>query len=142
MVNADNLHIYLATRKREDASHIEDTLVLDGFNVSTFPSASALWDAFRQKPARFIITDRRFDDGFGGLDLAREIRQHYLLPYVFIVMLSIMNRLKDIKEGLAAGVDDYLLKPHNPFQLRSRLLVGTRWLNYIDSLYEGKSVKK
>jgi DNA-binding response OmpR family regulator len=57
-------------------------------------------------------------------------------------MLSVMNRLHDIKDGLTVGVDDYLLKPHNPFQLRSRILVGLRWLNYIDSLHEGKPDKK
>jgi DNA-binding response OmpR family regulator len=142
MVNTENLHIYLATRKREDASCLEDHLVLDGFDMSTFPSARALWKTFHQKPARFIITDRRFDDGFSGLDLAREVRQHHMLPYVYIVVLSVMNRLKEIKEGLAVGVDDYLIKPHNPFQLRSRILVGMRWLNYIDSFYEGRSAKK
>jgi len=40
------------------------------------------------------------------------------------------------------GVGDYLVLPHNRFQLRSRALVGMRWLNYIDSLYEEKSGKK
>jgi hypothetical protein len=35
-----------------------------------------------------------------------------------------------------------LIKPHHPFQLRSRILVGMRWLNYIDSLYEDKSANK
>jgi hypothetical protein len=41
-----------------------------------------------------------------------------------------------LKIYLGIGVDDY------PFQLRSRILVGTRWLNYTDSLYEGKTVQK
>lgn len=64
MINTDNLHIYLATRKPEDASQLEDNLVLDGFDVSSFPSAKALWDGFQQKLARFIITNRQFGDGF------------------------------------------------------------------------------
>jgi DNA-binding response OmpR family regulator len=121
---------------------LEDQLVLDGFNVTTVSTATAAWEAFQERPGRLIITDRRFDDGFSGLDLAREVRQHFMLPYVYIVMLSVMNRLKEIKEGLAVGVDDYLIKPHHPFQLRSRILVGMRWLNYIDSLYEGKTQRK
>ena len=141
MINTDNLHIYVATRKPEDASQLEDNLVLDGFDVSSFPSAKALWDGFQQKPARFIITNRQFGDGFSGLDLARKVREHHLMPYVYIVVLSAMNRLTEIKEGLAGGVDDYLLKPHNPLQLRSRILVGMRWLNYIDSLNKGKAAK-
>ncbi|MBN2508279.1 MAG: response regulator transcription factor [Verrucomicrobia bacterium] len=142
MVNSDNLQIYLAARKRDDASQLEDSLVLDRFDVSTFRSARKLWEAFHERPGRLIITDRRFDDDYSGLDLARDVRRHHMLPYVYIVMLSVMNRLREIKEGLAAGVDDYLVKPHNPAQLRSRILVGMRWLNYIDSLYESKSAKK
>jgi hypothetical protein len=31
-------------------------------------------------------------------------------------------------------VDDYLVYPHNSFQIRSRVLVGLRWLTYIDSI--------
>jgi DNA-binding response OmpR family regulator len=45
-----------------------------------------------------------------------------------------MSQLDEIKTGLEAGVDDYLVKPHNPFQIRSRVLVAMRWLTYIDSI--------
>ena len=139
MVNSSNLRIYLAVRKVDEASALEDKLVLDGFDVSRFRNARELWEGFQQRPARFIITDRRFGDKFSGLDLTREIRQHQPLPYVYIVAMSVMKRLNEIKEGLMVGVDDYLVKPPNPFQLRSRILVGMRWLIYIDSLFEGKT---
>ncbi|MBI2927495.1 MAG: response regulator [Verrucomicrobia bacterium] len=141
MLTATDVPIYLAIRKSEDRSHLEDTLVLDGFDVSTFPTARELWERFQTKPARFVITERRFGTEFTGLDLARQIRQRCLLPYVYIVMLSTMNRLKDIQEGLAGGIDDYLVKPHNPFQLRTRVLVGLRWLAYIDSMNVGAADK-
>lgn len=130
-----NLRIYLSLRKAEDRSHMEDTLVLDGFDISTFATAQELWDRFQERPSRMIITDRRFGGGMTGLELAQKVRKHFLLPYVYIVVLSRMNRLDQIQEGLAAGVDDYLIKPHNPFQLRSRVMVGLRWLEYIDSLH-------
>jgi PleD family two-component response regulator len=142
MVNADSLKLYLAVKKRDDRSHMEDTLVLDGFNIRSFATATDLWEAFQQNPARMVISERRFADGFTGLHLVSKIRKHHLMPYVYTVVLSTMNNLKEMKEALAVGVDDYLVRPHNPFQLRSRALVGMRWLNYIDSLYEGKSEKK
>ncbi len=141
MINADSLRVYLAIKKREARSQMEDTLVLDGFNVRTFATAADLWDAFQQTRARIVITERRFDGEFTGLDLARRIRKRHMLPYVYVVVLSAMNRLKEIKEALAVGVDDYLIKPPNRFQLRSRVLVGMRWLDYVDSLYEAKSEK-
>ena len=138
MVNAENLRLYLAVKGRDDRSKMEDTLVLDGFNVHTFGTAEDLWTAFQQNPARMVITERRFGDGLTGLDLVIKIRKYHLTPYVYAVVLSTMNNLNQIKEALAVGVDDYLVRPHNPFQLRSRALVGMRWLNYIDSLFERK----
>ena len=142
MINADNLRLFLAVKKREERSRMEDSLVLDGFNIRTFATASELWEAFQQTPARLVISERRFADGFSGIDLVRNIRQRFLTPYVYAVVLSTMSNLKDMKEALAVGVDDYLVRPHNRFQLRSRALVGMRWLNYIDSLYESKSGKQ
>jgi len=142
MVNAENLKLYLAVKKRTERSQMEDSLVLDGFNIRTFATASELWDAFQKTPARIVISERRFPNGFDGIKLVRNIRQYHLTPYVYSVVLSTMANLKDMKAALAVGVDDYLVLPHNRFQLRSRVLVGMRWLNYIDSLYEGKSEKK
>jgi PleD family two-component response regulator len=141
MVTKANLRVYLAIKKADERSQIEDAMVLDGIEVRAFGSARDLCMAFAEKPARLIITDRRFVDGFSGLDLARQIREHHLMPYAYIVVLSSLSHLKEIKEGLVAGVDDYLVKPYNRFQLRTRVLVGMRWLNYIDSLYESKPSK-
>ena len=126
--------IYLAIRKQDDRSKLEDQLVLDGADVSSFASASDLWDLFQARPARFIITDQRFGSEFTGLELVRRIRKHYSGPYVYVLMRSIREQIKDIQEGLRTGVDGYLVKPHNPFQIRSQVLVGLRWLTYIDSI--------
>ena len=142
MVNAENLRLYLAVKKRDDRSQMEDSLVLDGFNIRTFASASELWTAFQQSPARLVISERRFADGFSGVNLVSNIRKYHLTPYVYAVILSTMSNLKDMKEALAVGADDYIVRPHNRFQLRSRALVGMRWLNYIDSLYETKAERK
>lgn len=134
MASLATVNIYLAVRKQEDRSHIEDQLVLDGVDVSTFASARELWERFQQRPGRLIITDRRFGDDFDGLELARKIRKRQQLPYVYVLIRSAMSELDEIESGLEAGVDDYLIKPHNPFQVRSRILVAMRWLTYIDSL--------
>jgi DNA-binding response OmpR family regulator len=134
MATFEKTPVYLAIRDASERSHIEDQLVLDGVSVSTFATAKELWAHFQNRPARFVITDRRFDGDFGGMDLIRQIRQHYDLPYVYVLMRSRMGQLKEIKEGLTQGVDDYLVFPHNPFQVRSRVLVGMRWLTYIDTI--------
>lgn len=130
--------IYIAFRNQPQRSQMEDSLVLDGFNVTTFPTAKALWEVFLERPTRFVITERRFPDGFTGLELCRRIRQGCQLPYVYVVVFSTLNRLGEIKEALVAGADDYLVKPLTPVQVRARVMVGRRWLAYIDSLNQPK----
>ncbi len=135
MASLTTTDIYLAIRKDDERSHIEDQLVLDGANVSCFASAEDLWKHFQTRPVRFVITDRRFGSGFDGMELVRQIRKNYQLPYVYVLMRSRLGQLKEIREGLAAGVDDYLVYyPNDSFQIRSRALVGLRWLTYIDSI--------
>jgi DNA-binding response OmpR family regulator len=137
MASVSSINIYTAIRNRDDRSQIEDNLVMDDADVSTFSSARELWERFQVRPARFVITDRRFGSDFDGLELTRQIREHFRMPYVYVLMLSRLAQLKEIHSGLAAGVDDYLIKPHNPFQIRTRVLVGMRWLTYIDSVTGG-----
>jgi DNA-binding response OmpR family regulator len=134
MASLKTTDIYLAIRKSDERSHIEDQLVLDGADVSSFASASDLWQHFQNRPVRFVITDRRFGGAFDGMDLVQLLREKNNIPYVYVLMRSRLCQLKEIKEGLAAGVDDYLVYPHNNFQIRSRVLVGMRWLTYIDSI--------
>ena len=126
--------IYTAIRQQADRSKMEDLLVLDGFDVSSFAAAQELWEHMQARPARFVITDRRFGGDFSGLDLVANIRKTYRLPYIYVLLRSTIGRLEEIKEGLAAGADDYVLRSNNPFQIRSRLLVGLRWLAHMDSL--------
>jgi DNA-binding response OmpR family regulator len=137
MASLSSVQIYIAVRNQDERSQIEDHLVLDGANISAFKNAQELWNRFQERPARFVITDRKFGSDFGGLDLTQRIRKNFSLPYVYILMRGVLGQMKEIQEGLSAGVDDYIVKPHNPFQIRSRVLVGMRWLTYIDSLTVG-----
>lgn len=139
MVTSPSTFIYAAIREPSDRSKIENLLVMDGFQVSVFASASDLWEIYRVRPARVVISDRRFPDLMSGLDLTRRIREHHALPYTYIILQSVMNQLHDIKDGIEAGADDYLIKPHHPFELRARLLVALRWVDYIDSLFATQS---
>jgi PleD family two-component response regulator len=129
--------ISIAIRKAHDRSKLEDQLVLDGADVSAFASAKDLWGLFQTRPARFIITDQRFGSDFDGLALVRQIRKHRPLPYVYMLMRSLRQQLKEIQEGLQAGVDGYVVKPHHQFQVRAQVLDGLRWLTYIDSVNGG-----
>jgi len=128
------IQIYIAAKRQDDRSHLVDSMIVDGFNVTAFASADDLWRQFQLRSARIIVTERRFEFGLSGLDMVGRIRQQQPWPYVYVMVMSSMNRMEEIEQGLEAGVDDYLLKPFNPIQLRARALVALRWLSYLDSL--------
>lgn len=130
--------IYAAIQSNSDRSRLEDMLVLDGLDISTFVSPNDLWDHFRPRQPRIVITDRKFGYESSGLELARKIRKNYTLPYTYILIRSALERSEDMEEALAAGADDYIIRPHNPLQMRSRVLVASRWIAYMDSLFAGK----
>jgi DNA-binding response OmpR family regulator len=126
--------ICLALAEPPQSSRIESVLAQDGYDVLAFSSASELWKNFGWRQPRYIITDRRFPDGYSALDLCRDVRARYMLPYVYIHVLGRANSITEIEQVLEAGANDYSVKPITPSQLRARLRVGLRWLNYIDSL--------
>ena len=126
--------VCLAVRDPMQCSRMEITLTDDGYEVVTFRSARELWDSYARCRPRYIITDRRFPDGFSALDLCRHVRQDYLVPYVYIHVLSDLSRIEEIEEALDCGASDYSVKPLSRFQLRARVRVGFRWLQYLDSI--------
>ena len=65
-----------------------------------------------------------------GLELCRRVRRQADRPYTYLVVISGRGRPAEIAEALEQGADDYITKPLDPLQLRSRLLVGARMIEY------------
>jgi diguanylate cyclase (GGDEF)-like protein len=83
------------------------------------------WAKFRQFEPQVLVTDRRMP-GLDGLQLCRAVRDSEQNSYTYIVMLTSLARQDEILAGIDAGADDYVIKPLDPFALRSRLLVAHR----------------
>jgi two-component system cell cycle response regulator len=61
--------------------------------------------------------------GLSGLELCERIRARKQ-RYVYAILLSADNQDSDVFRGFEFGADDYLCKPFNQFELRTRLRVG------------------
>jgi len=63
-----------------------------------------------------------------GIDVIRKVRD--LLPgeerYVYTILLTQKGEKDDVVEGLAAGADDYIVKPFNHSELHVRIRSGQR----------------
>jgi len=72
--------------------------------------------------------------GLDGIDVLRRIRKLTQGNYIYTVMLTAKNQKKDRLSAMEAGADDYLSKPVDPSELRSRIMVGKRIVELQQSL--------
>jgi diguanylate cyclase (GGDEF)-like protein len=61
-----------------------------------------------------------------GLEVCRALREGMPEPYIYLIILTSMNKAEDVVTGLDSGADDYVMKPYNPGELRVRLKAGDR----------------
>ncbi len=66
-----------------------------------------------------ILLDLMLPGGVDGLDICRELRRHDIQTPV--IMLTAKSQDYDKVIGLELGADDYVTKPYNPPELRSRV---------------------
>ena len=131
--------IHLAIGDPVLSSLLELSLTEAGYQTVIFTSARKLWESLPTQHSRFIITEGRFTDGFEAPNLCRLVRREYPWPYVYIYVISRRHETEVIEDILNAGANDYSVKPVNPIQVRTHILVGMRWLTYIDAMTTPKS---
>jgi two-component system OmpR family response regulator len=91
------------------------SILLKDYDFNFTPSVVEATARIRQRSDDLYILDNWLPDGT-GIDVCRDIRQIY--PYVPIIFTSAAARELDIRDGLAAGANHYLLKPFEPEELR------------------------
>jgi diguanylate cyclase (GGDEF)-like protein len=71
-----------------------------------------------------VISDRIMP-GMNGTELCAAIRE-MSVGYTYFIMLTSQGTLQEVHEGMAAGADDYLVKPIDTDDLSARLMAATR----------------
>jgi DNA-binding response OmpR family regulator len=61
-----------------------------------------------------------------GVEVCRRIRAEPPPAPPYLILLTAKGRREDLVAGLAAGADDYVVKPFDREELQARLLVGVR----------------
>jgi type II secretory ATPase GspE/PulE/Tfp pilus assembly ATPase PilB-like protein len=101
-------------------SVVQYFLELEGFEVLVEENGLiGLETALRERPD-FIVSDVRMP-GMGGIDMVKAIRAEPRMAGVRILMLTSEGSVESETEGLAAGADDYILKPVEPRRLAARM---------------------
>ena len=108
----------------EDETHMRSlvhaTLEDDEYQITDAKNGAEAVEIARTLLPDLIILDWMMPR-MTGLQATKEIRQHTELQRVPIVMLTARAQARDQVEGLAAGVDAYLIKPFSPLELLTRV---------------------
>lgn len=96
-----------------------------GFEVITTGSGQEAWEIIRENPPNIAILDWVMPE-LDGIDICRMIRARKMARYVYVIILTVKSRPEDIVEGLGAGADDYIIKPFDMGEMKSRVKIGKR----------------
>lgn len=84
------------------------------------------WEILQGKDApRIVFLDWMMPE-IDGIELCRRIRERPGAEYVYIAILSVRNKQRDITLGFHAGADDFITKPYQVEEVLARLLVAER----------------
>ena len=131
------MRVLIAEDDKVSSRLLQATLGRLGYDVVTTENGTEAWEALQAPDApRLAILDWMMP-GLDGVDVCRSVRQRDDVPYVYIILLTARAQKKDVVTDFEAGVDDYLVKPFDPQELRSRITVGERILK-LEAALEGK----
>jgi diguanylate cyclase (GGDEF)-like protein len=96
-----------------------------GYQVLAAASAEEAMPMLDTMECRVVIADWQMP-GMDGLALCRHVRCTHNDGYTYFMMLSVRGARRDVLRGLAAGVDDYLVKGACNEEILARVEVGRR----------------
>jgi type IV pilus assembly protein PilB len=95
-------------------------LELEGFEVLVAADGLAGLDIAIRECPDVIVSDVNMP-GMDGLEMVKALRQNPRTTNARVLMLTSETSVESETEGLAAGADDYLLKPVEPRRLAARV---------------------
>lgn len=105
---------------RTVATVVKYFLEHEGFEVLLAEDGLVGLETARRERLDLIVTDVNMP-AMGGVDMVKALRLDARMSHVRILMLSSDESTECETEGLAAGADDYILKPVEPRRLAARV---------------------
>lgn len=99
---------------------VEIQLHLKGYRVQTADTAASGIEAASQMQPDIVLLDIGLPDK-GGLEVIKELRSRFSTACSGIIMLTALSEQSVMREAVANGADDYLLKPYDPAELCNRI---------------------
>jgi len=92
----------------------------EGYVCSVASDGEAALALIKQEKPDLVFLDIGMPK-MDGYHVCREVRRDPDMKDIYIIMLTAMGQDVDQKESLAAGANEYMLKPFNPRVIRERV---------------------
>jgi len=105
-----------------------------GFHVESVSDGISALELFENGEHPHIAILDVMMPGMSGTELCRTVRAKEFTVAPYIILLTGMTEIADVRNGLDAGANDYVRKPFDLIELRARVNVGVRMVELQTSL--------
>lgn len=110
-----------------------------GFELTVVNDGAEAWKVLQQPSVPSLALLDWILPEVDGMELCRRIRNRSAAePYIYILVLTAKNQKQDLLQAMAAGADDYLVKPFDEAELKARLFAGRRILELQEQLISAR----
>lgn len=106
---------------------LEKTLTNWGYSVVVTNDGNSAWEELKSGNYRLAVLDWMMP-GMDGVELCNRVRELKSDNYTYLILLTAKSQKTDIVKGLQSGADDYVTKPFDHEELKSRIQAGKRIL--------------
>jgi diguanylate cyclase (GGDEF)-like protein len=132
--------ILIADDDRVNRLTLQTFLSKWGYDVVAVEDGAQAWNLLEQPdPPRLAILDWMMPN-MDGVQVCRAVRQRQQRLYTYVILLTAKGQRKDLVDGFEAGADDYLTKPFDSNELRSRVRAGLRLLEMQEQLLQAQDL--
>ena len=127
------MRILVADDDRDTRELLTKFLNLWDHEVVTAVDGDEAIGILRKEPISLVISDWMMPN-VDGVELCRNIRSAALDRYIYVILLTAKNAKHELVTGMAAGADDFIVKPFNKGELEVRIRAGARMVDLQASL--------
>jgi diguanylate cyclase (GGDEF)-like protein len=111
----------------------ERILKSQGLDVISAGDGLEAWQLVRTQPPDIALCDWMMP-GMDGVELCRRIKADPALKAIYVIIVTAKGQGEEKVVALEAGADEFLTKPVDPAELKARIKVGLRVVEYQRSL--------
>lgn len=97
------------------------TLEFDDFEIHEASTGDAGWVLAQELQPDIVLLDVMMPGTLTGLDVCRRIKSDPKTRHTKVIMLTARVQASDREMGMAAGADDYLMKPFSTLQVLEKI---------------------